>query len=598
MPIIQNKNALVDIELKIDGSVLAVDPNTLVEINVRKSVNRITRANVQFLLRSIPVDEAYAFSEKKELKPGKDIEIKVGYIDETKKSVFNGIIVAHGLERDEDNQISVVLECAHKAIKMTTSRKNDIFLKKNDTAIISGIINNYGIPKTIDSTSVQHEEMIQFHCTDWDFVITRANACGMVLYNNDKKIEIEKPSLSASPAIEVKDREALLSFSTTLHGTNLFGGIEAKTWNYKTQSVISSKSKKPSSKLGGDLRSGALYSTFNSSDFSLLASSNMAQNELKEWANAKHSLSELSFIRGTIVIAGTADANCGKTVKLSNISRRFNGNAYIGSLEHSISLSKWTTEIQLGYDFEWYHERENNIDNKGAGGLIPVIKGLQTGVVVSVGDDPENQYRVKVKLTSLMKDCKSTVYARIANFYATNQAGSVFMPEVDDEVILGFIDQDPRNIVILGSLYSSKKKPPLTVEKKNETKGIVTKNKMKLTFDEKDKIISIETPGGNTVTLDDKGKKIELADSNNNKISMDKSGIKLSTVKDIVLDAKGDVKISAMKNIKGDAKVGVEMKGVTVKSEAQTMFEAKGNAGAKIQSTGILQIQGSLVKIN
>ena len=50
------------------------------------------------------------------------------------------------------------------------------------------------------------------------------------------------------------------------------------------------------------------------------------------------------------------------------------------------------------------------------------------------------------------------VWARMAHVYATEDCGFVFYPEVGDEVVLGFFDDDPTYPVILGSLYSSKRK--------------------------------------------------------------------------------------------------------------------------------------------
>lgn len=591
------KKALVKIELKFSGTKLDIDPDYDVEISIRKAVNKISRAVIRIVLKRIPDETAYTFADKNEFKPGTDIDICVGFWDGTPSSVFQGMITRHSLSRQENNRISLELECAHKALKMTTVRKNSIFETKTDSDIINSIVGNYSLSKTVDSTSIQHAEIIQFHSTDWDFALSRADASGLVVYTNDDKIEFKKLSLSAAADITVKDREGLLSFNTSIEGTHLFSTVKAQTWDPKTQAVTSSTSQAPSSGLGGNLTTSSLASTFNSDNFSLMASSVMAQNELKEWANSKRTLSELSRMQGVVTITGTASAGCGKIIELSGISERFNGKAFIGGVEHQISLSDWKTEINIGMPFESYYESAENIDNKGAGGLMPSIHGLQTGKVTGHGTDPDGHYRIEVKLTSLISESQK-IWARVGHFYANNASGALFMPEVDDEVILGFIDQDPRNAIVLGSLYSSKQKPDLTFDTKNNTKGIVTRTKMKLTFDEDKKIIVVETPGGNKITMDDDGKKIEIVDSNTNKVTMNSSGIELKTTKDIKLNATGKVEIKGTGGVKINSTASVELKGMTLKAEADTAFEAKGNASAKVQSTGILTIQGSLVKIN
>ena len=96
-----------------------------------------------------------------------------------------------------------------------------------------------------------------------------------------------------------------------------------------------------------------------------------------------------------------------------------------------------------------------------------------------------------------------------------------FFPEPNDEIILGFLNNDPRFAVIVGSLYGKKNKPPFTPEEKNMNKAIVTRSKMKITFEEEKKIITVETPGGQKVTLDDDSKSLKLEDQNKNSLILD-----------------------------------------------------------------------------
>ena len=87
----------------------------------------------------------------------------------------------------------------------------------------------------------------------------------------------------------------------------------------------------------------------------------------------------------------------------------------------------------------------------GASGLLPPIAGLQTGIVKQVAKDPGGQFRVALELP-LLQMPGQLVWARLASFYASNKIGEVFYPEVGDEVVAGFMNQDPRYPVILGSL--------------------------------------------------------------------------------------------------------------------------------------------------
>ena len=103
------------------------------------------------------------------------------------------------------------------------------------------------------------------------------------------------------------------------------------------------------------------------------------------------------------------------------------------------------------------------------------------------------------------------------------------MPEIDDEVIVGFINNDPRDAVVLGMLHSSAKPAPITAQDANDEKGFTTRSKMHLHFNDATNTISIDTPAGNKIVLDEAGMKIEITDQNSNKITMDATGIKIES---------------------------------------------------------------------
>ena len=168
---------------------------------------------------------------------------------------------------------------------------------------------------------------------------------------------------------------------------------------------------------------------------------------------------------------------------------------------------------------------------------------------------------------------------------AGKKRGSFFYPEIGDEVILGFMNDDPREPVILGMLYSKNAdgKPPIEPTEDNFIKGIYTKEKLKLVFDDEKKTVTIETPGGNKIFIaDDDDSVITLTDSNNNKIEMTKDGIDITSGKDIKMKATGDITIE----------------GVNITISADAQFKAEGSAGVEMSSSATAVLKGSIVQIN
>jgi uncharacterized protein involved in type VI secretion and phage assembly len=166
---------------------------------------------------------------------------------------------------------------------------------------------------------------------------------------------------------------------------------------------------------------------------------------------------------------------------------------------------------------------------------------------------------------------------------AGDNRGTFFRPEIGDEVVLGFLNGDPRDPIVLGSLHSSSKPSPIEPSDDNDEKGIITRSEMKLTFDDKDKIIRIQTADDkNIIRIDEKDQGIFIQDEHNNKIEMNSDGITITSASDLVLSATGDVKVEGT-NIEGAA-------------NAEVKFE--GNSGAELSTSGIAVLKGSLVQIN
>lgn len=214
--------------------------------------------------------------------------------------------------------------------------------------------------------------------------------------------------------------------------------------------------------------------------------------------------------------------------------------------------------------------------------MLPAINGLHTAIVTALEGDPGSEGRIRIKIPSVTMDGEGS-WARVATLDAGNSRGSVFLPEIDDEVLVGFINDDPRQPVVLGGLHSSAHASPLTASDDNHQKGFTTRSGMHILFDDEKKSLRLDTPGGNTLLLDEDQGLIRIADQNGNSIVLSSDGITLQSAKDVIIKAKGDIKTEATK--------GLEMK-------AGTQFKAEGSAGLEISSGAVTTIKGSLVQIN
>ncbi len=574
----------------------------VVSVSISHEINKISYAEIVFVEGSGDIGEggdggSFPSSEGSDLVPGNTIAITAGYGEDTEQSVFKGVIVKQALRISSNKLFQVVVTCKHEAVKMTLNQKEAEFSESTDSDVITKIVGTYGLSATVDSTSAQQEVLFQKTATDWDFILGRAAFNGYITIVDDDGIKIGKPKFSNEAVLSVGYGEGLISFDAELNAEKQPTAIEAAAWDPQTLALITSSAAEPSLNEHGNLTAKSFSGKLSQSDLKLISSAPMAQADLKSWADSTLLRLRMNAMRGTVSFIGSALAKPGTLLELKGVGERFNGSAYIVAVKHTMEEGLWTTTVRFGAPDKPIFEKEQ-FSYTPANGQMPAIQGLQLATVAKISEDPSSQYRIQVKPASNASDQKG-IWARLASYYATSGAGSVFCPEVGDEVVVGFLESDPRYPVVLGSLFSKSKVPPVTqADEKNNVKALYTRSKLQLNFDDDKKIIKITTPGNNTITLSDDGKSIEIKDQNNNSVKLDDSGITLDSPKDITLKATGNINLKATGKVSMEATQDMELKGMNINQTAQMGFTAKGTATAEVSASGQTVIKGGIVMIN
>lgn len=182
------------------------------------------------------------------------------------------------------------------------------------------------------------------------------------------------------------------------------------------------------------------------------------------------------------------------------------------------------------------------LDERVPAGLGGRLYGLYPASITDI-KDPNNQGRVKIALPWApdMGDGKYEAWARLSTLMGGNNRGSWFVPDVNDEVLVGFEAGDPRRPFVVGALWNGKDSPPETMDGagNNYKKVLRSRNGVKVTLDDTDgqETLTLETPGGQKVTLKDGPGSIEAQDSNGNSIKLESSGITVTTSGKLTLNA-------------------------------------------------------------
>jgi type VI secretion system secreted protein VgrG len=114
--------------------------------------------------------------------------------------------------------------------------------------------------------------------------------------------------------------------------------------------------------------------------------------------------------------------------------------------------------------------------------LKPVVRGPQTAVVVGKpGEEiwPDKFGRVKVQFfwdRHGKKDDSSSCWIRVAQPWAGKNWGFVAIPRVGHEVVVDFLEGDPDQPIIVGSVYNADNMPPYALPDNKTQTGVKTRS--------------------------------------------------------------------------------------------------------------------------
>lgn len=576
LPITQNTD-LVTFSIVINGQPL---PQSIpvFSVVVHWEVNRIPTAMISLADGDAGTGQ-WAVSSGDLFIPGNEVEILAGYQNEN-ESIFKGIVTKQAL-RVRSQRLELEVACKDKAVRMTEVRRSRQFLDQKDSDLILAILQENELTGEIADTGVTHPEMVQYHCTDWDFINCRLEASGLVCVTTDGSVNGVKPELAPEPVATLVFGGNIYEFDAEIDARSQYQSVAALGWDPASQAVAQADAADPGWTTVGNLAPDDLAQAVGTQEFNLRHPGRLSTDELQSWADAALLRSRMAFVRGRARIQGFAPAMPGVTLTLDGLGDRFNGPVWISGVRHEISAGNWFSDVQFGLA-NTHHAEQYHVAAPAAGALLAAVSGLHTGVVTQLESDPDGEFRIRVKIPSVDPDGEG-IWARIATLDAGDNRGTFFLPEVDDEVLVGFLNDDPRQPVVLGQLHSSAKAAPLEAADANPEKGYVSRSGIKLLFNDDKVSVTLETPAGNKFSMDEDSGEVTLADSNGNKIVFSSSGIAIESAKDLTLKATGDLKLEGQVNLQ--AKAGAQ-------------FKAEGSAGLEISSSAITTVKGSLVQIN
>ena len=589
---IADGNNLVSLSITSEGTKIP-DTYGVMSISITQEINKIAQAQIT-VRDGDPTDQMFAIANADTFKTNNAIEIYLGYGTDN-EVIFSGKVLKQSVRVDASGTTFQVT-CKDSVVDATKSYSNLVLTDSLDSDAITQLASNLGLESDITDTTVQKEKIVQYQASDWDFIVNRAELNAMAVVTDCGKLVVSPISVSDDPAIEIEYGRDIIEMDILLDAINQAEEVAINSWDLASQGVINSEAEEPTLNEQGDVAESDLEDALGI-DRVFNTSIPLTQEEAQTTIDSRLLKKEMSKYRGTIKFPGSASVKPNTLISIIGTGDLFDGNAYVSSVSHNCSDGQWFTEIQIGMSPDWHSQKISSSSGPESAGALKGVKGLQIGIVKSIYDADETEYRVQVQIP-IFNDDTELIWARLSSFYASNTFGAFFYPEVGDEVIIGFIDGNPAYPIILGSLYSSALTPPVAIEDANNyLKTLMTKSQLQLQFDDENIVMTMVTPNSNTIVISDKDQGITITDENSNQIQMNADGITIESQSSMTIKAADDLTIQGSSvTIKADNDVSVS--GSSISASADQSVSISGDSGCDISSSGETNISGSMVNLN
>lgn len=472
----------------------------------------------------------------------------------TEREIFSGIVTGVGLEVSASEASAMRVELSDEAIRMTSGRHSGVYVNKKDSDIIKELVKSHNLDTgSLVPTKVEHERMVKNYVSDWDFIISRAEANGLLVLVRGGKLSTIRPELAMNPHLAVDlgiEPVPVFDLKLQVHGEDQHEAVEAIGWDESKKQLMNPV--KGNRANVTDDNAAQVAKDMKIAANRLVHPVATTRAELKSWSDAQHMKTQLALVTGSLSLAGQeVKLEVGNTLEVKGIGKERSGKNLITSICHEISTENgWATEVALGMTPDWFSSTPNLMDTSAAG-LLPGVNGLQIGVVRGYETDHD---RVRIVVPAF--DAKQSLSARLQSAYAGEGHGAFFRPEIGDEVIVGFLNDDPRHAVVMGALHNGVNPVPWQLKGKSSKKGIFIQPGYQLLFDEEEQVITLATSDNMQLSIDEKNGSIRLKDAEGSQVEINKTGIKL--------DSSGDVSISAKANLNIEATKSVTIKGAKI----------------------------------
>ena len=350
-------------------------------ISVDKGINSISKATL-VLIDGDSATEKFPVCDSNTFLPGNSITIEVGY-DNVNQLLFQGIVVGFTVASQGAQGIQVTVECQDEAVKMTGGRVVAPFNDQRTSETLAQIVGkSSGLSADIATTTGVQDNLVQYNRTDWNFLVTQAEANGHVVVSDNGKLTTVKLDTTGDDALALVYGENVYSFSLDMDARTQFQTVKASSWSSAQQKDIIVTANQPTLATLSNLSPDHLAKSLIHKAYVIRTGADVDQAYLQIIADAYLAKRTLAMVKGSVEMPGSHAVQPGTIVRLDRIGARFSGRAFVSKVAHTIGGGDWKTQLTLGTDEQAFVERNPDVAPPvGANSISSGVQGLYTGVV-------------------------------------------------------------------------------------------------------------------------------------------------------------------------------------------------------------------------
>ena len=557
-------------EIEIDGSPLDAAVEPLIEQVV---VDNHVMLPDTFLI--VFNDRQRDILDKARIKVGSKVRIKGTALgSQQAELLISGEVTSLGADYQSGDS-RVVVRGYDPSHRLHRGRQSATYLNQKDSDIARAVASRASLDVgTIDDSGEVHPWVSQANLSDWEFLTGRASQIGFQVTVSDGKFHFRKPA-AASDAPGEGDYDSkdplqlvfgqdLLQFQPRVTSAEQVSSVQVRGWDPDAKKALVGSAAAKTTSAALPSKPADLAATFGSPTYVVVDRPQSTQAGVDAGAAAVADQIASAFVDANGSARGNPKLKAGAAVSVSAVAAPFAGQYTLSQTHHVFDEEGYRTEFQVSGRAQRSLLGLTGGGSAGAatGGGNP-ISGLVIAIVTN-NDDPNQLGRVKLKFPWLSDSFESD-WAPVSQLGAGPDSGAVFLPEVGDEVLVGFGFGDVRQPYVIGGLYNGVDKPKLG-------SGLVDNGKIK-----------------RRGFVSRKGHKLIFLDGD------DKSGIAL-------ISSDGKIRIGLKEtdgqlHIVCDGKIVIESTG-DLKLSSQGSLQLSGQSGVKIESGAMVEVSGQTIKLN